>query len=137
MNAFVLDCSVAMSWCFEDETSPLAEQVLDALLESQALVPELWSLEVANALLMAERRGRVTLAHSSEFIAQLGSFAIHVDEPKGLRVFEDVLKIARSHGLTAYDATYLELAMRKGMKLATQDVELRRAANEAGVALFS
>ncbi len=133
---FVLDSSIAMAWSFEDETSPYADSVLDFLRKARALVPILWPLEVANALLMGERRQRSTEADSLRWIAILSSLPIRVDPDSGTRAWSDTMTLARLHGLTAYDAAYLELAVRQSLPLATLDTRLRTAAGTIGVTLL-
>ena len=135
--AIVLDCSITMAWCFDDEVSELSERALDELDASYALVPEIWSLEVANALLIAERNKRVSQAKSAGFLHQLGRLPIRFAHVLELETFGRVLPVARSCDLTAYDAAYLELAMNTGLELATLDLKMRRAAKKAGAAVFS
>lgn len=134
--AVVLDCSIAMAWCFADEADELADRVLDAISVSEARVPQVWALEVANVLLSAERRGRVTEADSTRFLGLLGDLPIHIDERASSTAFTGVLATARRCGLTAYDAAYLDLAMRVELPLATRDEQLRAACRDVGVALF-
>lgn len=134
MTPFVVDASLTMSWCFEDEGSPQTEQVLDALVAGQAVVPALWELEVSNVLLVAERRRRTTEAQTARFWDLLASLPIHVDTaPVDVTA---VLAAARRHRLTAYNATYLVLAQRLGASLGTLDERLATACREAGVALL-
>jgi predicted nucleic acid-binding protein len=132
-GAFVLDCSVAVAWFFEDEASAYAQAVEDSLASSAAVVPSLWRLEVANALLMGERRERTTEAKVTQFLTLLNSLPITVDDEAPGRAWSDVLHLAREHNLTAYDAAYLELALRRGLPLATLDERLKAAAEVAGV----
>ncbi len=136
MSTFVLDCSVTMAWCFEDESDDYADQVLDTLNENSALVPSIWPLEVANVLLMAERRQRLMEADSSRFVELLGSLPIQVAEDATGRVLGPVIPVGREYNLTAYDAAYLDLAMCYGTPLATQDKSLREACKKCGVPLF-
>jgi predicted nucleic acid-binding protein len=133
---FVVDNSVVMAWCFEDETSPYTERVLDQLRGTQALVPAIWPLEVANVLLIAERRDRLNEAQTAHFAQLLQALPIMVEEADLGRTLGPVLAIGRAHRLSAYDAAYLELAARQGFSLATQDSRLRKAAGNAGVALI-
>jgi predicted nucleic acid-binding protein len=125
-----------MSWCFEDESQQIADHVLDLLIENQALVPAIWLLEVANVLLVGERKGRITLAQAFHFLAMLETLPILVDSPFSLKISGDIYSLARTHRLTAYDAAYLELAMREGVVLATLDESLSAAAVQAGVNVF-
>lgn len=136
MTAFVLDASVTLSWYFEDEASEAADRLLERLDTETAAVPTLWHLEIANVIASAERRGRVTSARSAEFIAQLERLLITVDEETTHRAFGGVLALARTERLTAYDASYLELAMRLGVPLASKDRDLCDAAERVGVTVI-
>ena len=128
MTTFVLDVSVAVAWCFDDESTPAAWALLDRLRTAPAHVPALWALEIGNILLGAEKRKRITRARSVAFLGILGDLDIRVDPDLPGRAFRDVLPLARECGLTIYDATYLELAMRLHLPLATKDKALARAA---------
>lgn len=128
MSGFVLDASVAVAWCFDDESSPAAWALLDRLRTAPAQVPALWALEIGNILVGAERRRRISQARTVEFLGILGDLDIRVDPDVPGRAFRDVLPLAREQRLTTYDATYLELAMRLGLPLATKDTALIRAA---------
>jgi predicted nucleic acid-binding protein len=131
---FVPDASVTMTWCFEDEKTELTEGLLEALADgAEAMVPGIWVHEVANAVAGALRRGRITGAAGASFIEDVQGLPIQVDGEGERRVFEAVFQVACQHGLTVYDAAYLELAMRRGLPLATLDERLERAAREAGV----
>jgi predicted nucleic acid-binding protein len=125
-----------MAWCFEDETSPYTDAVLDALTEDEAIVPVLWPLEVANVLTLAERHKRIAVAQSSRFLQFLQELPVRLDEQTPYRAFIGILNLARTEKLTAYDAAYLELAIRSNAPLATQDQALRRAAAKLGVTVF-
>ena len=131
---FVVDASVTLAWCFEDEATPQTEAILDRLIDDTAIVPALWELEVSNVLLMGERRGRLTEAQSARFVALLGQLPIHVDS--ATVEMGAVLAAGRRHELTAYDAAYLVLAEREGVALAATAARLRSAAKGAGVAIF-
>ena len=133
MTGFVLDASVALAWCFDDESTPGAWALLDRLRTAPGHVPPLWALEVGNILLGAERRRRITRARSAEFVEILAELDIRADPELPGRAFRDVMPLAREGNLTTYDAAYLELAMRLGLPLATKDVALARAANAIGV----
>ena len=132
---FVVDASVTLAWCFEDESTPGTEAVLDLLADDSAVVPALWELEISNVLLVAERRGRITEATSARFVALLGQLPILVDT--GGIDMTSVLAAGRRHQLTAYDATYLVLAQREGVPLATLDARMQQAARAAGVPLMA
>jgi predicted nucleic acid-binding protein len=132
----VLDASIALSWCFEDESDAYSRSVLEAAVTTTFVVPSIWPLEVANVLLVAERRGRMTRAATAQFIELLSDLTIDVEPEPGLRYDTDLLDLARRHRLSAYDASYLRLALRTGVPLATKDVSLVNAASDEGVALW-
>jgi predicted nucleic acid-binding protein len=121
---FVVDNSVVMTWCFQDEVDPYADSVLDHLITASAVVPPIWTLEVSNVLLLAERNGRLFEADSVRFVTLLGQLPIMVDRSWPERSMKDVLAIGRTHNLSSYDAAYLELAMRRGLPIATLDQKL-------------
>ncbi len=133
MTDLVLDASVALSWCFKNEATTAGDRVLERLADEAASVPAIWHLEIANVLALSERRGRITPANSSEFIALLETLIIVVDEETPSRALGRVLDLARSERLTAYDAAYLELAMRLGIPLASKGADLCDAAERLGV----
>jgi predicted nucleic acid-binding protein len=133
---WVFDASVAMAWCFEDEKTAATEALLDRLLVTPAAVPQLWSYEVGNVLALATRRGRITTAARSQFVAMLNVLPIQFDSISSQQALNATLALADAHGLTVYDASYLELAMRLGVPLASLDGDLRAAASAAGVALL-
>ena len=136
MTAFVLDASVTLSWYFEDEVSAVSDELLDRLDAETAAVPIIWHLEVANLIALSERGGRVPASRSAEFITQLQNLPIMVDDELAARVFTYILDLARSQRLSAYDAAYLELAMRLGVPLASKDSDLCAAAERLGVAVI-
>lgn len=131
----VLDCSVVMSWCFEDEGNPYADEIFQELAERDAIVPTIWPLEVANVLAVAERRRKINEPGILRFIEWLGALNLKVDKESPDRALGGILALAREHRLSSYDASYLELAMRMGAALATLDKDLRAAAKKAGVSL--
>jgi predicted nucleic acid-binding protein len=135
-NAFVLDGSITMVWGFEDEDDDYATAILEKMPDVQAYVPSLWSLEVANALIVGERRGRTAPADTSRFLAILETFPIAVDDETAARAWSDTMHLARAHNLSAYDASYLELAIRHGLPLASLDGKLKAAATAVGVPLY-
>ncbi|MCC6197549.1 MAG: type II toxin-antitoxin system VapC family toxin [Burkholderiales bacterium] len=128
MTGFVLDASVAVAWCFEDEATTQARALLDRLRDAPGHVPGLWALEIGNILLGAEKRGRISQAGVAAFLGILGDLDIRVDADAPGRAFRDVLPLARARSLTTYDAAYLELALRLGVPLATKDKALAGAA---------
>lgn len=132
---FVLDCSVAISWCLVDENNPTANAILAIMPDAEAFVPGIWSLEIANVLLVAERRNRMTQEQSSEAITLLQSLLIQVDTATDANALGATLTLGRQEGLAAYDAAYLELALRLGLPLATIDQRLAEAATRCGVDL--
>jgi predicted nucleic acid-binding protein len=133
MSGIVVDASAVLSWCFEDEGGAEADALIDKVAAEGAVVPSLWALEIANALVTGERRGRIKPAESVAFIAMIGDLPIVTDPTTGARALHESIALAREHGLTAYDAAYLELAMRLGLPLATGDRSLQAAARRAGV----
>ena len=133
---FVLDCSVTMAWCFDDEADRYTNAVLESLANEDVIAPAIWPLEVSNVLLVAERRRRLDRADTERFLDLVGSLPIAVEELGFRRATGDVLGRAREFGLSAYDGAYLELAMRAGLSLATRDRGLRAASRKAGVPLF-
>jgi predicted nucleic acid-binding protein len=135
LKRFVIDCSVVMAWCFEDETDLYADLVLDLFTDSEAIVPSIWPLEVANVLLVAERRKRLSGADSAQFIKLLSELPIIVDQETSDRALNEIFFIGRQQGLSSYDTAYLELAMREGATLATRDNRLINAARKFGVEL--
>ena len=138
IKQLVIDASVAVAWCFADETTRFTERVLDLVSRAaEAFVPALWAFELANALLGAERRKRITAAQAASFLSRIAALPLTIDPPRISRASDQVLSIARQHSLTVYDAAYLELAVRRGLPLATLDDPLRRAAAAAGVTLIS
>ena len=136
MIDIVIDASVALAWCFKDERTEATARLLERVRTDAAAVPILWRLEIANVLALAERRGRITSAESAELIALLETLEIVVDEETWSRAFTRILDLAREERLTAYDAAYLELAMRLGVPLASKDRDLCDAAERVGVTVL-
>ena len=137
MAGVVIDCSVSVAWCFPGEKGAYPQVVLDSLATQEAVVPSLWPLEVANALLAGERRKRSTPDETLKSVRFLDSLPITVDDATGGQAFGHTLHLARAQSLSAYDAAYLELAMRRGLPLATLDDTLKTAAEALGVAVYS
>ena len=137
--SLVLDNSVAMCWLLNDGRPAgitYALNVLDALKTTPALVPGLWALEAANVVAKAEAKGLINEARSESFIATLMRLHIVTDKATASHVLSETLNLARRYKLSAYDAAYLELALREGLPLATLDADLEKAARKAGVQRF-
>ncbi len=134
MSWIVLDASVALSWCFPDEQTASAVAVLDLLKAGeQLLVPAFWCSEILNSLLVGERRGRISASQTRAFLEDLGALQPTLDDASLERVFQDNHALCRQYGLAAYDALYVELAMRSRSPLATLDKIQREAALAVGV----
>ncbi|HSR09234.1 MAG TPA: type II toxin-antitoxin system VapC family toxin [Bryobacteraceae bacterium] len=132
-----MDASVALAWGFPDEGNEYADAALLKLERETMLVPALFALEVANALVMGERRKRLRQAEIRRFVDLLEGLSMVQDVQPRSVIMSAVLAIAREHGLSAYDAAYLELAIRAGAPLATLDKALRAAARKAGVTVYA
>lgn len=132
----VLDASVALAWCFEDELSAAADVVADRLMSEPAIVPAIWPLEVANAVVAAERRGRLTERDAAEILELLTVLPIEIEATSTRQALGAIAAVAREHGLSAYDAAYLELAARLQAPLATLEKRLLAAARSAGIELL-
>lgn len=130
--SFVLDASVALAWIFEDEATAGAEVILDRVAADGAVVPPVWPLEVGNALQTAVRRGRIGPAYRDAALAEFGALPITLDNDALRHAWTTSLALADAHGLSLYDATYLDLAERRQLPLATLDGALRRAAERLG-----
>ena len=133
---FVVDNSVVMAWCFAAEGSEYAGGVLESLAEGEAVVPAIWPLEVGNLLVAAERRARLSEAEMVRFLTLVAKLPIHVEQETPARMLKEIVALAREQGLSTYDASYLDLAMRLGLPLATGDEALIKASRRCGVALF-
>jgi predicted nucleic acid-binding protein len=134
---FVLDCSLALAWALPDEDHPGAETLSEKLESDYALAPAIWPLEFANALLMAQRRQRITQAETQRILAWFGDLPITLDAMDYTRAANEVLPLARKYALTTYDAAYLELALRLKLPLATLDAKLAAACKKTGVPVLS
>jgi len=134
---FVVDASVALAWCFADETSDYADRILGRLEQDEAVAPAIWSLELSNGLRTAERRGRLHASELPRLRELLRALPVKI-EPVELRAaLSEVLELARSLDLTSYDASYVALAARRGMALATADARLRAACEQARVEVLA
>jgi predicted nucleic acid-binding protein len=132
--AFVLDASITACWAFQDEDHADAGLAFHRMRAEEAVVPCLWWFEVRNILVVNERRRRIAESDTAAFLVNLSRLRVRLDRlPEG----DAVLRLARTHRLSVYDAAYLELAQREGLPLATLDADLRRAASDAGVELLS
>ena len=134
MIPFVLDASVALSWFFDDEFSSYSDSIAEIMPRSQVVVPIVWPLEMANGFLTAFRRGRLPETKAPALIGTINRLRVTIDQgiaPEFLA--QATLTVGLAHRVSAYDASYLELAMRRGLPLATQDERLIRAADAAGI----
>jgi predicted nucleic acid-binding protein len=135
-NGIVIDASVALAWCFPDEATDYADGVLVALDGRTAMVPAIWSLEITNALLVGERRKRIRQPEVRRFVELLKGLSILEDGQPFADTVSNILPLAREHDLSAYDAAYLDVAVRHGAPLATLDKALQKAGRAAGVKIF-
>ena len=138
MSSFVLDTTVTMAWCFADEATPLSEAILDRLsnLAEIANVPALWLYEVVNVTELAVRKGRIPEEKAREFLKSIAGLPIGIESPTRTQVLDTVRGLAHQYKLTAYDAAYLEMAIRKNLPIATFDTALVNACRLAGVELI-
>jgi len=134
--SLVLDSSIALAWVYADEATPPVREVLDAVIGSGAWVPGIWRLEVANVLEMGVRRGRSDAAFRDATLADLALLPIRIDPDTANHAWGATLRLAERYKLTVYDAAYLELALRRGLPLATLDAELRSAAQSESTSLL-
>lgn len=133
MSALVIDNSVVLAWCLADEEHPTAERAMRLCAEEGAVVPSIWRYELLNALIVNERRGRMTAQDAEQTLADLADMRIERDGDHDER---SLLRLARRHGLSAYDAAYLEVAARRELPIASLDERLADAATGANVALI-
>lgn len=134
--SFIVDSSVALTWCFDDEKTPVTDALLFRLTREGGYAPSLWPLEVLNVLLISQRRGRISWDERRERISLLRSLPVILDKKTIALTWTTTNLLAERYKLTLYDATYLELAQRLGLPLATLDLELRNAAKDLGVPLL-
>ncbi len=134
--SFVVDNSVAITWCIEDELTPATKALLDQVTATGASAPQLWPLEALNSLMTAERRGRITAQQRRRLVGFLEQLPINIDAETASRVWGATAQLAEHYRLTAYDAAYLELALRLGLPLGTRDKALAGAAHAAGVTVL-
>jgi len=139
MTDFVLDNSVSMRWLLASEKASdqkYAINVLESMMEFDAITPNLWHLEAISVLLGAEKRGEISLGEIERFISQLENLPIHVDHLTAHQAFSRTLVLSREYNISSYDASYLELAVRKGLPLSTLDKKLVKAAKKADVEIY-
>jgi predicted nucleic acid-binding protein len=137
VNRLVLDASVVLTWCFPDENTGIAQHVGDMFKRGNtAVVPSFWPHEVLNALLVGEKRKRISKELVRSFLDDLVTLPIVLEQPPTRAVFDRIQQLSREHALTAYDAAYLDLALNSGLPLATLDEDLRRACKKARVRLL-
>ena len=122
---FVLDASVVLAWVLDEDHLANTEAILDSLEVHEARAPSIWPLELANALVFVERRKRLTRAEIDALLPSLAKLRVEVERQERSIVLGPVLDLARDQGLSVYDATYLELALRLRLPLATVDKPLR------------
>jgi predicted nucleic acid-binding protein len=134
--SFVIDNSVALAWCFEDEQTAGIMALLDRVIHAGAIAPQLWPIEALNGLSTAERRGRISREVRHRLAGFLRALPIEIDDEMATRSWNTTAHLAEQHRLTTYDATYLELAMRRSAPLATSDTALIAAAQIVGVPLL-
>jgi predicted nucleic acid-binding protein len=135
-TGIVIDASVALAWCFPDDASDYADSVLVGLEGRTALVPAIWSVEVANALLVGERRKQIRQPEARRFVELLKGLSILEDGQPFADTLSNILPLAREHDLSAYDAAYLDVAVRHAAPLATLDGALQKAGRAAGIKIF-
>ena len=134
--SFVLDSSVSLAWCFDDEHTAVTDALLERVVESGASAPALWPLEVLNGLAMAERRSRIDAERRQRLAGFLRDLPVTIDDETASKAWAVTAQLAARFQLTVYDAAYLELAQRLEMPLATLDQDLRAAAGALGVSLL-
>jgi predicted nucleic acid-binding protein len=135
MPGIVVDSSIALSWCLPDEDT--IDQIQQEVAERGAIAPLHWPLEIVNALLVAERRQRITAAFRNAALQDLGALPIILDDETSARAWKEILQVAEAYRLTAYDAAYIELALRRTLPLATLDTDMQAAAQALGIALLA
>jgi len=138
VSQFVVDASIVLAWCFPDEHSQAAQVVVERFKRGDtAIAPAFWPHEILNALLSAERRKRISTSLTQVFLRDVAALPVALEAINSDTVFDRTQLISRKHGLTAYDAAYLNLALEGGLPLATLDDDLIRAANQEKVVLVS
>jgi predicted nucleic acid-binding protein len=125
-----------MSWCFEDEWNSYSEAVLDSLADGEAFVPDIWPLEVGNVLLVAERKKRLGVASVVRFLELVSSLPLSVEQETPDRMLKEIVSLAREQGISTYDASYLDLAMRMDLPISTLDASMRKAARRLKIPAY-
>jgi predicted nucleic acid-binding protein len=138
VSRFVLDNTVTMAWCFTEEATEHTETLLSRLsdMTDSAIVPALWLYEVVNVTELAVQKGRITEEKALAFLESLADLPIEVENPTRMQMFVSVRALVAQYKLTAYDASYLELAIRHKLPVASSDKALTKAAQTAGIALM-
>jgi predicted nucleic acid-binding protein len=136
LKEIVIDASVALAWCFPDEASDYADSVLFAVEDQSVIVPAIWALEVANALLVGERRKRIRQPEIRRFVELVNGLSVVEDRQLFSNTIGNLLPLAREYRLSAYDAAYLDVAARRDIPLATLDGALQKACIAAGIDIF-
>jgi predicted nucleic acid-binding protein len=136
LNGIVIDASVALAWCFPDEASDYADSVLLALENETAIVPAIWAVELANALLVGERRKRIHQPEVRRFVELVMGLSVVQDGQASADTVSNIVPLGREYNLSAYDAAYLDVAVRHEIPLATLDHALRKACTTAGIKIF-
>ena len=136
MTEAVIDSSIAITWCFEDEATSETDALFERVRDEGAIVPDVWHLEIGNALLQAEQRGRISANDVASRLSLIADLPISLDPETAGRAWRDTLALARSERLTVYDAAYLELAVRRRLPLFTLDRDLASAAIRRGVVVL-
>ena len=133
---FVLDSSVALAWVLPDESNPSIDRLCDRLTDDIAVVPPVWPLEIGNVLQVAVKRGRLNSKDMGRVIKELRALPIEIDATSTERSFEETLALAQKYDLTTYDASYVELAQRRDVPMATLDHKLRKACQSAKITVL-
>jgi predicted nucleic acid-binding protein len=136
-DAFVVDASVGFAWVYLGQATPETAKLLDKIEAGvEVVVPSFWFLEMANALVIAQRRHKLTAAERRTAVQKLTAMRFAVDDEAARSAFDHISDLAEKHGLTVYDAAYLELALRRKLSLATRDEALRTAGRKCGLKLL-
>ena len=136
MNNFILDCSVYMSWCFNEETIKASSKILNSITKKGIIVPSLWVYEVTNTLTVSVRRKKLTVADAHDLINNIQLLPIEFDKPT-IENMSNIFNIANEHKLSAYDAAYIELALRTNTQIASFDKEVIKVSGKLGIKIFN